>query len=89
MHSFTYTGLPARSSSGPAGAPNCPRSSISSACAAHYDLAESIGASLTLADLDRAAEIAVQNPYYKPREITQDGIRALLDNAYHSRRPEA
>lgn len=61
-----------------------------------YDLAKSIGAKLALAeigmeeaDLDRAADIATRNPYYNPRPITREGIRALLDDAYHGRRPQA
>ncbi|MBO23205.1 MAG: maleylacetate reductase [Rhodospirillaceae bacterium] len=59
-----------------------------------YDLAEFIGAKLALrdlgmteADLDRAADIAVENPYYNPRPVTRESIRELLDNAYHGRRP--
>jgi maleylacetate reductase len=61
-----------------------------------YDLAKSIGAKMALADLgmreadlDRAADIATQNPYFNPRPITREGIRALLDDAYHGRRPTA
>jgi maleylacetate reductase len=38
-------------------------------------------------DLDQAADIAVQNPYYNPRPITRDGIRALLQDAFEGRRP--
>jgi len=38
-------------------------------------------------DLDPAADIAVQNPYYNPRAITRDGIRVLLQNAFEGRRP--
>ncbi len=59
-----------------------------------YDLAASLGAPTSLAalgmkpgDLDRAADIAVQNPYYNPRPITRDGIRALLENAFEGCRP--
>jgi alcohol dehydrogenase class IV len=59
-----------------------------------YDLAASLGAPTSLAalgmkagDLDRAADIAVQNPYYNPRPITRDGIRALLEDAFEGRRP--
>lgn len=59
-----------------------------------YDLAASLGAPLSLAslgmkaaNLDRAADLAVQNPYYNPRPITRDGIRALLENALEGRRP--
>ena len=30
-------------------------------------------------DLDRAADVAVQTPYWNPRPIERDAIRALLD----------
>jgi len=66
----------------------------SSAAEGLYDLAASLGAPLSLAslgmkaeDLDRAADIAVQNPYYNPRPVARDGIRALLQNAFEGRRP--
>jgi maleylacetate reductase len=59
-----------------------------------YDLATSLGAPTSLAalglkaaDLDKAADIAVQNPYYNPRPITREGIRALLQDAFEGRRP--
>lgn len=59
-----------------------------------FDLAASIGAPLALKDigmpetgLDRAADLAVQNPYYNPCPVTREGVRLLLDNAYHGRRP--
>lgn len=59
-----------------------------------YDLAERLGARLALKDigmreedLDRAADLATRNPYYNPRPVTRDGVRALLDDAYHGRRP--
>lgn len=59
-----------------------------------YDLAASLGARMALRDfglgerdLERAADLAVRNPYYNPRPFTRDGIRALLDDAYHGRRP--
>ena len=61
-----------------------------------FDLAASLGAPTSLAaigmkagDLDKAADIAVQNPYYNPRAITRDGIRALLEDAFGGRRPAA
>ena len=41
------------------------------------------------ADLDQAADLAVQNPYYNPRPITREGIRALLQDAFEGRRPSA
>jgi maleylacetate reductase len=59
-----------------------------------YDLAARLGAPTSLAalgmkagDLDQAADIAVQNPYYNPRPITRDGIRALLQDAFEGLRP--
>jgi maleylacetate reductase len=59
-----------------------------------YDLAARLGAPTSLAalgmragDLDQAADIAVQNPYYNPRAITREGIRALLQDAFEGRRP--
>ena len=33
--------------------------------------------------LDRAAELAVSNPYFNPRKFNQGEIRELLENAYH------
>jgi maleylacetate reductase len=67
-----------------------------SAAAGLYDLAAACGAPVSLkaigmkhGDLDRAAEIAVQNPYYNPRPVTREGIRELLEDAYHGRRPRA
>jgi len=59
-----------------------------------WDFAKSIGAPLTLkefglteADLDGAASIAVENPYWNPRPIDRDSIRALLQEAWDGRRP--
>ncbi|ATG40607.1 maleylacetate reductase [Phaeobacter piscinae] len=37
---------------------------------------------LAEADLDRAADLAVQNPYWNPNEITRSGIRDLLARAW-------
>lgn len=61
-----------------------------------YDLALAIGAKVALkdigmreADLDKAAGLATQNPYYNPAPVTRDGVRALLDDAFHGRRPAA
>jgi maleylacetate reductase len=61
-----------------------------------FDLAAALGAKLRLADiglresdLERAADLAVQSPYPNPASITRDGIRALLDDAFHGRRPAA
>ena len=67
---------------------------VRSAAQGLYDLAASIGAPTSLAalgmkevDLDQAADIAVQNPYYNPRPITREGIRTLLQDAFEGRRP--
>jgi maleylacetate reductase len=59
-----------------------------------YDLMNSLGAPLALkdigmkeAELDRAAELATTAPYFNPRPIDRQGIRALLENAFSGRRP--
>ncbi len=59
-----------------------------------YDFAGALGAPLALrdlgmkeADLDRAAEIAVKNPYWNPAPIEHDAIRALLGRAWCGDRP--
>lgn len=59
-----------------------------------YDFAASIGAPLALkelglaeADLDRAADLATQNPYWNPRPIERDAIRALLQQAWAGIKP--
>jgi maleylacetate reductase len=61
-----------------------------------YDLAKSLGAPLALKDigmpedgLDRAAQLATENPYYNPRPVEQAAVRQLLDDAYHGKRPAA
>jgi maleylacetate reductase len=67
---------------------------LSGAAAGLYDLEVALGTPLTLAalgmklaDLDRAADLAVKNPYFNPRPITREGIRALLEEAFAGRRP--
>jgi len=59
-----------------------------------FDLARGLGAPTSLAGigmpedgLDRAARLAVANPYWNPRPIERGAIRALLDAAFHGRRP--
>ncbi len=54
-----------------------------------YELARDNGAPLaleslgmTLADLDRAADIAMANPYWNPRAIERNALRALLQDAF-------
>lgn len=60
-----------------------------------FDLAQRLHAPRTLkeigmpeAGLDKAADIAVSNPYPNPRPLERDAIRQLLDDAYHGRRPQ-
>jgi len=62
--------------------------------AALHDFARRLGAPLSLAelglaagDLDRAAEIATQAPYWNPRPFDHAAIRSLLEDAWHGRRP--
>lgn len=57
--------------------------------AALYALGQSVGApaslqamGLTPADLDKAADLAMQNSYVNPRPLTREGIRQLLEDAY-------
>jgi maleylacetate reductase len=66
-----------------------------SAAGGIFDLATRIGAPTALRDLgfdeknlDRAADIATESPYYNPQPVDRDGVRALLDDAFHGRRPE-
>ena len=61
-----------------------------------WDFAGSIGAPLALkdlglteADLDHAAEIATQTPYWNPRPVEQEAIRALLQDAWAGIRPSS
>ncbi|MAM70476.1 MAG: maleylacetate reductase [Gammaproteobacteria bacterium] len=59
-----------------------------------FDLLAKVGAPTTLEaigmkeeDLDKAAEIALSKPYFNPREVTLEGVRELLQNAYSGNRP--
>ncbi|MBY6058960.1 maleylacetate reductase [Leisingera daeponensis] len=61
-----------------------------------WEFAKAQGAPLALRDLgigsedlDRAADLAVQNPYWNPREITRPGIRDLLQRAWEGHAPAA
>jgi alcohol dehydrogenase class IV len=54
-----------------------------------YDLAGAIGCTRSLADLgmpraglDRAAELAVANPYWNPRPVERTAVRELLERAF-------
>ncbi|AOG09269.1 maleylacetate reductase [Agrobacterium sp. RAC06] len=60
-----------------------------------WDFAKSIGAPLSLkdfglteADLDRATNIATENPYWNPRPIDRSSIRTLLQKAWEGVRPD-
>ncbi len=64
------------------------------AAAGLYDLAQQLGAPVALRDigmpatgLDRAADLAVTDPYWNPRPIERPGIRQLLQNAWEGMRP--
>lgn len=59
-----------------------------------HDFAASLGAPMALADfgvteadLAKVAEMAVKNPYANPREVTREGILALLRGALSGRKP--
>lgn len=59
-----------------------------------WDFAKAVGAPMALrdfglveADLDRAAAIAVENPYWNPRPIDHQSIRRLLQDAWEGGRP--
>lgn len=59
-----------------------------------YDLLQTVGNKLSLADmgmtaanLDEASKLAVQNPYFNPHPVTQEGVRAMLQAAFEGRRP--
>ena len=60
-----------------------------------YDLLVASGGPTALRDigmpedgLDRAAQLATDNPYWNPRPIEKTAIRALLDDAFFGRRPQ-
>lgn len=60
-----------------------------------FELAKGLGAPTSLAaigmqagDIDKAADLAVRNPYWNPRPIDRAGIRALIDDAFHGRPPQ-
>lgn len=64
------------------------------AATALYQLAERLGTPLALRDigmpadgLDRAADLAVANPYWNPRPVERDAVRTLLEDAWHGRSP--
>lgn len=59
-----------------------------------FELADELGSPLSLneigfseEDIPKAAELAVKNPYWNPREVTLDGITELLNRAVTGRTP--
>lgn len=59
-----------------------------------WDLAAHLGAPVSLGaigmrrrDLEKAADLAVANPYWNPRKVTREGVRRLLEDAFEGRRP--
>jgi alcohol dehydrogenase class IV len=59
-----------------------------------WDLAKRIGAPTSLREigmpadgLERAALLAIENPYYNPQPVEYAGVRKLLEDAYDGRRP--
>lgn len=61
-----------------------------------WSFAKSLGAPTALntlgmaeVDLDRMAELATTNPYWNPRDVTKEGIRALLGRAWEGAAPQA
>jgi maleylacetate reductase len=75
-----------------------PQVGLKSAAAALFDLARDNGAPVSLSaigmraqDLDRAADLAIANPYWNPRPIGPDqrnDIRELLQRAFEGIRPD-
>jgi maleylacetate reductase len=60
-----------------------------------FALARRIGAPSSLqaigmhpGDVERAADLAVANPYWSPRPVEREAIRKLLHNAFHGLPPE-
>ena len=67
---------------------------VSDAAAGLYDMAKAAGAPTALRDigmpeagLDRAADLAVANPYWNPRPLERSAIRELLDDAWRGKKP--
>ncbi|MDR3375251.1 MAG: maleylacetate reductase, partial [Ancalomicrobiaceae bacterium] len=59
-----------------------------------FDLASDLGATMALERLgmprqgiDQAVDLALANPYWNPSELTADGLRHLLANAFDGRHP--
>jgi len=61
-----------------------------------YELAGDVGAPRALEALgmprsgvDKAAELAMSNPYWNPRALERDALRGLLERAYAGLPPQA
>jgi len=61
-----------------------------------YELAREVGAPRALEALgmprsgvEKAAELAMSNPYWNPRALEQDALRGLLERAYAGLPPQA
>jgi maleylacetate reductase len=59
-----------------------------------YDLAKKLGAPLSLKELgmpedgiERAAKLATESPYQNPRPVEYAGVKRLIEDAWHGRRP--
>ena len=68
----------------------------SDAAAGVFELEQRLGMPLSLAEIgmpedgiERAAELAVKNPYWNPRAIEQSAIRKLLRRAWSGERPQS
>ena len=60
-----------------------------------FDYAKTISAPAALKDIgmpedgiDRAADLAVSNPYWNPRALDRAQVRQIIENAFHGRPPE-
>ncbi|MEI9813291.1 MAG: maleylacetate reductase [Acidobacteriota bacterium] len=71
-----------------------PERAVPEAAGGLWDLAAHLAAPVSLEsigmrrrDLEKAADLAVANPYWNPRSITREGVRRLLENAFEGKRP--
>ncbi len=100
-HAETHTAvLPHATAYNAAAAPDAMRAiagALETADAAQglYDLAGRLGAKLALRDLgmpqdgiDKAADIAMRNPYWNPRPLERTAIRDLIARAYAGNAPQ-
>jgi maleylacetate reductase len=64
------------------------------AAAGLFELAKRLGAPTSLAaigmkadGIDKAADLAVKNPYWNPEPVERGAVRRLIDDAFHGRAP--